>query len=144
MSVIYTGYVQGAVASIPAALIASAVVAVRGWPVVRDGSSGQIATWANLDLHLGAWSRPAAVLVALAITVLAGGAAGVLRARFGCRLWQQVTGYVLAGLWFMLLFANVLPIDVAGSAEILAVCTVFVLAVVVRWQGSRSLLVDST
>jgi len=69
---------------VPAAVIASAVAYLQKWPSPLEAPAEQLMQWTPLPLaefllmHLGALARPAALLGALAVLMLAGGLAGVL------------------------------------------------------------------
>ncbi len=69
---------------VPAAVIASAVAYLQKWPSPLEAPAEQLMQWTPLPvaefllMHLGAFARPAALLGALAVFMLAGGLAGAL------------------------------------------------------------------
>lgn len=87
---------------VPAAVIASAVAYFQQWPSPLEAPAEQLMQWTPLPvadfllMHLGALARPAALLGALAVMMLAGGLAGALFGIVARGLPGSVLGLALA------------------------------------------------
>lgn len=129
------GYQQGVVATVPAAVAASVVAALASWPSPLEATAEQIMEWTPIGLaefllfHAGQVSRPLALLGALAVCMLIGGVAGVIRSAFGCGLFRQTAGSLLAALFLLVVFTVALPSSVPATAFTFVAALVIALAV---------------
>jgi DMSO/TMAO reductase YedYZ molybdopterin-dependent catalytic subunit len=100
------------VASVIAAVMASAVAAVAAWPSPLEASAEVLMQWTPVPMaefvlvHLGGIARPAALLGALAIFMLCGGVSGVLAAAPAVNRPGTVIGTVASAsfLTFIMVF----------------------------------------
>jgi len=95
---------------VPAAVIASAVAYLQTWPSPLEAPAEQLMQWTPLPvaefllMHLGALARPAALLGALAVFMLAGGLAGAL---FG--IGGTVLGLMPAAALMLMVLVRLFP-----------------------------------
>lgn len=115
MSRIVRGYQGGLSASVLATVAASAAALIAGWPSPLEATAQWIMQWmppglANAILSLtGPYARPAALLGALAIAMLAGGVAGALATAFGEGTVSRATGLAVAAAFLALVFLRFFP-----------------------------------
>lgn len=106
------GYQHGVIAAVPSVVFASLVATISGRPLPLEGIAEFLMQWTPVPVanalldHLGAAARPAALLGAMAILLLAAGGAGAIDG-FLSR-WSRPLGLAVAGgclaifllLWF--------------------------------------------
>lgn len=99
---ILRGYQQGVVAAVPAAVLAHIAAILAGWPTVLEVPAERLMEWTPVPvasfllLHASTLARPAALLGALALVMLAGGLAGACAEAGGSTGFGRMAGLALA------------------------------------------------
>lgn len=121
------GYQHGVLAMVPAAVIASAVAVLTQMPSPLEAVAEHLMELTPVGIaeyllsHLLSVARPASLLGALAIAMLAGGLAGSLHAFPVRRLWGQVAGLGLAAAFLGAVFIGVFtPVELAPELWLIA------------------------
>ncbi|GAC1444813.1 MAG: molybdopterin-dependent oxidoreductase [Chloroflexota bacterium] len=126
------GYQRGVAAAVPSAVIASFVAVLSGWPSPLEATAEQLMQWTPLSVanflldHLGSFSRPAALLGALAIAMCAGGVAGALAELPGDAMYSRLLGLALAAP-FLAAIMLVLFVPSQSGPELIFIATILVI-----------------
>jgi DMSO/TMAO reductase YedYZ molybdopterin-dependent catalytic subunit len=109
------GYQRGVVATVPATLVSSILAALNGWPSPVEPlaeylmQSTPVPVAEFLFSRFEGMARPAALLGALAMAMLAGGLAGVVQSAAGRGLAREVGGYLAGSALLAAVFLPLFP-----------------------------------